>query len=95
MLRRFQLTSASMLTPAAATMPNMTMTPPPSTSIGTVEMIAPTFGTRPQTIRKIAPMVTTCRLITPVMAIRPTFWLKDVFGKPPKMPAAAVPRPSA
>ena len=25
----------------------------------------------------------------------PTFWLKEVFGNPPKTPATAVPRPSA
>ena len=39
-LRRFQATSDSMLTPAAATMPNMTMTPPPSTTIGIVDTAA-------------------------------------------------------
>jgi hypothetical protein len=65
------------------TMPNITITPPPSTLIGTVSITAPTFGTKPQAIRKIAPMVTTWRLITPVMAIRPTFWLNEVFGRPP------------
>jgi hypothetical protein len=36
-------------------------------------------------------MVTTWRLITPVIAIRPTFWLNEVFGNPPKTPATAVP----
>ena len=46
MLRRFHLTSDSM-EPAATTMPNMTITPPPSTSIGIVRMSAPTFGIRP------------------------------------------------
>ena len=76
-------------------MPNMTITPPPSTLIGTVDTMAPNLGTSPQTIRKIAPMVTTWRLITPVMLIRPTFWLKDVFGNPPNIPATAVPTPSA
>ena len=40
-------------------------------------------------------MVTTWRLMTPVMAIRPTFWLNEVFGRPPKIPATAVPKPSA
>ena len=41
-------------------------------------------------------MVTTWRLITPVIAINPTFWLNEVFGKPPKMPGnCAEPTPSA
>ena len=33
--------------------------------------------------------------MTPVMAIRPTFCEKDVFGRPPNMPATADPKPSA
>jgi hypothetical protein len=40
-------------------MPNITITPPPRTWIGTVLMIAPTLGIKPQMIRKIAPIVTT------------------------------------
>jgi hypothetical protein len=95
MLRRFQFTSDSIEIPAATTMPNITITPPPSTSIGTVESRARPSGTRPQTIRKSAPMVTTWRLMTPVIAIRPTFWLNDVLGRPPKTPESAVPKPSA
>ena len=73
MLRRFQVTSDSIEMPAATTMPNITITPPPRTSIGMVRINPPTFGTSPQTIRKSAPNVTTWRLITPVIAIRPTF----------------------
>jgi hypothetical protein len=42
MLRRFQVTSESILMPAAITMPNITITPPPNTSIGTVVITAPT-----------------------------------------------------
>ena len=95
MLRLFHLTSDSIDAPAAATIPNMTITPPPRTWIGIVLMIAPIFGTKPQKIRKIAPIVTTWRDITPVIAIRPTFWLNDVFGKEPNTPAIAVPKPSA
>ncbi len=76
-------------------MPNMTITPPPSTSMGTVRINPPTLGTSPQMIRKTAPQVTTWRLITPVIAIRPTFWLNEVLGRPPKTPAMAVPIPSA
>ena len=94
-LRRVQLTVDSMLTPADTTMPNMRITPPPSTSIGIEDTTAPIFGTKPQMIRKMAPMVTTPRLITPVMETMPTFWLKEVFGRPPKIPATADPRPSA
>ena len=34
-------------------------------------------------------------LMTPVIPTMPTFWLNDVFGRPPNTPATAVPRPSA
>ena len=95
MLRRLQFTVDSMLTPAETTIPNIRITPPPSTSIGIDETTAPIFGTKPQMIKKIAPMVTTPRLITPVIDTMPTFWLKDVFGRPPKTPARADPSPSA
>ena len=95
MLRRFQVTSDSIEIPAATTMPNITITPPPSTSMGTVRITAPTLGTSPQRIRNSAPQVTTWRLITPVIAIRPTFCEKDVLGKLPNSPATAVPIPSA
>ena len=95
MLRRFILTSLSMLRPAAATMPNITITPPPKTGKGIDAISAPIFGIRPHMIKKIAPIVTTWRLIIPVIPTIPTFWLKEVFGKPPKTAAAAVPKPSA
>ena len=95
MLRRFQVTSASIDMPAAATMPNITTTPPPRTSMGIVVINAPTLGISPASTRKTAPMVTTWRLMTPVMATRPTFWLNEVFGRAPNRPATAEPRPSA
>ena len=38
-----------------------------------IAMIAPIFGIRPQTTKTIAPIVTTCRDITPVMPTIPTF----------------------
>ena len=95
MLRRDQVTLDSILTPADSTMPNIRMTPPPRTEIGIAATTAPTFGIRPQTIRNSADNVTTERLITPVIEIRPTFWLNEVFGRPPKTPAIAEPMPSA
>ena len=95
MLRRVMATVLSMEIPAEATIPNITITPPPSTAIGMAEITAPTLGTSPQRIRNNAPMVTTWRLITPVMATSPTFWLNEVLGSPPKTPAIAVPSPSA
>ena len=76
-------------------MPNMTMTPPPSTAIGMLEIAAPNFGTSPQAIRNSAPIVTTWRLMMPVIEISPTFWLNEVFGSAPNTPETAVPRPSA
>ena len=59
MFRRFILTSVSMLRPAAATMPNITITPPPRTGRGIEAMTAPIFGINPQTIRIRPAMVTT------------------------------------
>ena len=56
---------------------------------------APILGSNPQTIRNTAPMVTTWRLITPVIAISPTFWLNVVLGIAPNTAASAVPTPSA
>ena len=53
------------------------------------------FRNQPATTKKAAPIVTTWRLITPVIAIKPTFWLNEVFGKPPNTAANAVPAPSA
>ena len=49
------------------------MTPPPSTAIGIDDTKAPTFGINPHKIRNTAPIVTTLRLITPVIEIKPTF----------------------
>ena len=56
---------------------------------------APILGASPQTTRNTAPSVTTWRLITPVIAISPTFWLNVVFGIAPNTAASAVPTPSA
>ena len=95
MLRCDQPTPDRIESAADATMPNMTITPPPNISIGMVVMKAPIFGARPHRMRNRAPIVTTWRLMRPVIAINPTFWLKDVLGIAPKMPDSAVPRPSA
>ncbi len=89
------MTVDSMFTPALTTMPNITMTPPPSTEMGIAATTAPTFGIKPHSTKKSAPRVTTDRLITPVIEIKPTFWLNDVLGSPAKMPAIKLPRPSA
>ena len=69
MLRRFQFTSASMLMPALTTIPNITMTPPPSTEIGIAATTAPTFGMSPQATRNKALFLVACGLIPKVGAV--------------------------
>ena len=65
--------SLSTLSQAAATIPNITITPPPRTGRGIEAMIAPIFGINPH-ITIIAPaIVTTCLLIIPVIPTMPTF----------------------
>ena len=59
MLRRDIFTSVNIFIPAAATIPNITITPPPRTGKGMEEMTAPIFGFNPQTIKKTPAMVTT------------------------------------
>ena len=59
MLRRDIFTSVSMFMPAAATIPNITITPPPSTGNGIDATAAPIFGIKPQTTRMAPAMVTT------------------------------------
>ena len=93
--RLFMVTSVSIFMPAEATIPNMTITPPPSTGKGIEAIIAPIFGIRPHTTIIKPAIVTTWRDIIPVIPTMPTFWLKEVFGKPPKTPATEVPKPSA
>ena len=70
-------------------MPNITMTPPPSTGRGVEAITAPNFGRKPQTTRMMAPIVTTWQLMIPVM---PTVWLNNVLGRPSKTEATALPR---
>ena len=67
------MTLLSILIPADATIPNITITPPPKTAIGIDDTIAPILGTKPQSTRKTAAIVTTDLLITPVIEINPTF----------------------
>ena len=64
--------------------PNIMMVQPPSTASGRVAKSLPTTGTRPARIMTKAPVIMVKRLTTLVMAIRPTFWLKEVMGMQPK-----------
>ena len=59
MLRRDIFTSVSMFMPAATTIPNITITPPPKTGKGIDEIMAPIFGINPQIIKITPAMVTT------------------------------------
>ena len=59
-----------------------------------MEITAASFGNSPQAIRKIPPVAMENLFTTLFMAIRPTFWLKDVFGRTPNKDAREDPRPS-
>ena len=56
--------------------------------------IAPKAGKIPARIRIPAPVAMVYRLITLVMASRPTFWLKEVMGIQPKQADKELIRPS-
>ena len=73
---------------------NIITAAPPRTLCGMIEINAASFGNRPQNTRKIAPIESAKRFTTFVIATRPTFWLKDVFGSTPKIAAKEEPRPS-
>ena len=64
--------------PVAATMPNITMPAPPSTTVGSDSISAAILGSRPSVIRMTPPATQTKRLLTPVTATRPTFCEKLV-----------------
>ena len=64
--------------PVAATMPNMTMPAPPSTTVGKASTSAPILGIRPSTTRIAPPATHTKRLRTPVTPTSPTFCEKLV-----------------
>ena len=59
MLRRDIFTSVNIFIPAAATIPNITITPPPRTGKGIEEITAPIFGINPQMIKIVPAIVTT------------------------------------
>ncbi len=80
--------------PIAVTIANMTVAAPPMTGAGRSEMIAPTFGIRPRMTRKTPQTVTTQRLRTLVIPIRPTFSAYAVSGNEFMKPASSADRPS-
>ena len=73
---------------------NIITAAPPRTGCGMIDTRAPSFGNRPQRIRKTAPVARAKRLTTLVIVTRPTFWLKEVFARTPKSAAKDDPRPS-
>ena len=73
---------------------NIMTAAPPRTLCGMMEIRAASFGNRPQKIRKIAPKPRAVRLTIFVMVTRPTFWLKEVFGRTPNRAAREEPKPS-
>ena len=73
---------------------NIITAAPPSTLCGIIEISAASFGNRPHAIRKIPPVAIEKRFTTLFMATRPTFWLKEVFGRTPSSAAKEDPRPS-
>ena len=59
-----------------------------------MEISAASFGNKPAIIIIIAPVAIANLLTTLVMATRPTFWLKEVFGRTPNTAASEEPSPS-
>src|SRR5262245_42820570 len=71
--------------PEAATVPNSTSPAPPSTGYGIAATTRPSTGNTPRIIKITPPAVTTKRLLTPVIATRPTFWAKALWVNPLKI----------
>ena len=64
--------------PVAATMPNITMPAPPSTTSGTASTSAAILGSRPSTSMMTPPATQTQRERTPVTPTSPTFCENEV-----------------
>ena len=75
-------------------LPNIMMVQPPSTASGRVANTAPKNGNIPARIIMQAPTPMTIRFTTFVMAISPTFWLKEVTGRHPRIPDSMLAYPS-
>ena len=63
--------------------PNIIIVQPPRTDWGREAKKFPTGGSSPARIMQAAPVMIVNRLTTFVMAIRPTFWEKEVTGGQP------------
>ena len=78
MLVLFSFAFASVRMPLAATIPNRATPAPPSTGSGMPSTTAAILGSRPRTTRITPAQVATWRVLTPVIATRPTFCAKAV-----------------
>ena len=74
--------------------PNIIRVHPPSTASGREAKITPSTGNSPARIIMAAPLATAFRFTTWVMAMSPTFWLKDVIGRQPNREDRALMNPS-
>jgi len=81
-------------TPDTTMEPNIISVQPPRTASGSDAKMTPSAGMSPARTMMTAPLAMAFLFTTCVMAISPTFWLKDVIGKHPKREDAAETNPS-
>ena len=81
-------------TPDITMEPNIISVQPPRTASGSDAKMTPSAGTSPARTMMTAPLAMAFLFTTRVMAISPTFWLKDVIGKHPKREDTAETNPS-
>ena len=74
--------------------PNIMIVQPPSTASGIDEKNRPIGGINPARIMDTAPVMIVKRFTTFVIAIRPTFWEKEVTGGQPNKEDNADAKPS-
>lgn len=87
--------SAVRVIPLTLIAPNMITVHPPRTHEGSVDKSAPAGGKSPAMMSVTAPNMIVKQLTTFVIAMRPSFWLKDVIGEHPKtLPDTADMKPS-
>ena len=80
--------------PDTTMLPNIMMVHPPKTLWGREAKKCPTGGRSPAKSMATAPVAMVKRFTTLVIAIRPTFWEKEVTGAQPKSPEMLDPNPS-
>ena len=93
-LRWFKPAAAIIWMPLTMMAPNIITVQPPSTGAGREAKKAPMGWNMLARIMQAAPVMMVKRFTTRVMAIRPTFWLKEVMGVQPKREEMELAKPS-